>query len=689
MTKIKDMKIGNKLYLGFSIVTVLMLVIGVISYINMGKMSESDSELYSRVARPLGQLEELSRKFGEVRVLIVHMGNSENETEINNLIEKRKELSGKIVDMVDSLTPSFHSSEGQALLTQFNEKRDLYRQKVETLESMSKSKSEGREALLYEMSENANGELQAIKAMADFKVKRGEELSGRNEDLSSSSKSIILLFTILGVAFAIIMSTYITKLITTSVSKLFVLASELKKGHVNYRANIDSKDEIGLMGESLDKFTVQLEAFAGAMHAISNGDVSITVPAYDSEDVLAPALNNITATLRNLHDELKDVISEAMNGNVYVRGNADKFNGGFKEIMVGVNSTIEALINPVKHSYNVLEAMSKGDFTVRMSGSKGNYIKFENNVNTLGESMAQAMREVGESVHATASAANEISASSEEMSSGAQEQAQQTCEIASAVEEMTKTILHATQSANDAAELSKVSQDTAVRGAKKIKDTKDGMNKIVESSRKAADVVSSLTGRTEQIGQITQVIDDIADQTNLLALNAAIEAARAGEQGRGFAVVADEVRKLAERTTKATKEIADTVRSIQEEAKVANSSMEESKQFVVEGMQMTEEVDKVLQDILDGSVKTNNMAMQVAAASEQQSAAAEQISKNIEGISSVSQQSAAGVEQIAKAAEDMNRLTVNLQELVSRFKFDETHLQGGRRELSAAQKYLS
>jgi methyl-accepting chemotaxis protein len=106
-------------------------------------------------------------------------------------------------------------------------------------------------------------------------------------------------------------------------------------------------------------------------------------------------------------------------------------------------------------------------------------------------------------------------------------------------------------------------------------------------------------------------------------------------------------------------------------------------------MKMTEEVDKVLQDILEGSVKTNNMAMQVAAASEQQSAAAEQISKNIEGISSVSQQSAAGVEQIARAAEDMNRLTVNLQELVARFKFDEKQLNNGMQQISSAKKYLN
>ncbi|MCU7526696.1 MAG: methyl-accepting chemotaxis protein, partial [Ignavibacteria bacterium] len=208
------------------------------------------------------------------------------------------------------------------------------------------------------------------------------------------------------------------------------------------------------------------------------------------------------------------------------------------------------------------------------------------------------------------------------------------------------------------------------KGAKKINDTKKGIEKIVVSSEETSRIVASLSKRSEQIGEITQVIDDIADQTNLLALNAAIEAARAGEQGRGFAVVADEVRKLAERTTKATKEIAETIKAIQDEAKDADSSMGEARIAVEAGMKLTEEVAEVLSEILKGALKTTDVVLQVAAASEEQSSAAEQISKNIEGISSVTQQSAAGTEQIARAAEDLNRLTVNLQEIVAGFKIN-------------------
>jgi methyl-accepting chemotaxis protein len=167
------------------------------------------------------------------------------------------------------------------------------------------------------------------------------------------------------------------------------------------------------------------------------------------------------------------------------------------------------------------------------------------------------------------------------------------------------------------------------------------------------------------------VIDDIADQTNLLALNAAIEAARAGEQGRGFAVVADEVRKLAERTTKATKEIATMIKQIQKDTYDAVDSMNEGTKQVEKGKLLAERAGSSLKEIIVGAELVVDIVTQVAAASEEQSSASEQISKNIEGISSVTQESASGIQQIAHASEDLNRLTLNLQELVAQFKVDE------------------
>ncbi|MDP1994836.1 MAG: methyl-accepting chemotaxis protein, partial [Ignavibacteria bacterium] len=212
----------------------------------------------------------------------------------------------------------------------------------------------------------------------------------------------------------------------------------------------------------------------------------------------------------------------------------------------------------------------------------------------------------------------------------------------------------------------------AKEGGKVVNETIAGMNRISEVVRKSAETVNELGKGSDQIGEIVQVINDIADQTNLLALNAAIEAARAGEQGRGFAVVADEVRKLAERTTKATKEIAVMIKQIQKDTGGAVESMNKGTEEVEKGKVLADKAGASLKEIIIGVEEVVDMSTQVAAASEEQSSAAEQISKNIEAISSVTHQSAAGVQQIARAAEDLNRLTVNLQELTSGFTIDRT-----------------
>jgi methyl-accepting chemotaxis protein len=233
---------------------------------------------------------------------------------------------------------------------------------------------------------------------------------------------------------------------------------------------------------------------------------------------------------------------------------------------------------------------------------------------------------------------------------------------------MTKTIMENSKNAGDTAGTAKEAKVAAEQGGKVVAETVTGMKQIADVVKKSAETVQELGKSSDQIGEIIGVIDDIADQTNLLALNAAIEAARAGEQGRGFAVVADEVRKLAERTTKATKEIAGMIKKIQVETKGAVEGMKEGTKKVDEGIILADKAGTSLTEIVGISQKVGDMVSQIAAASEEQSSASEQISKNVEAISSVTNESATGTQQIARAAEDLNRLTENLQTLITKFK---------------------
>ncbi len=465
---------------------------------------------------------------------------------------------------------------------------------------------------------------------------------------------------------------FFNKIVFNPITNVLEMAKEIQKGHIKARTGINSNDEIGTMAKVLDEFVSQVDSsIVGSMRRIADGDISFLVPMYDEKDEIAPVINKMTSTIREVIDESKHLVNAATEGKLNTRGNADKFNGGYREIIQGLNDTLNAIIDPIEEQRIILEKIAKGDLCARMIGDyKGDFVNIKNSINSLAESFNYTLADVASTVKSTGSLSNQVLSSAEEMAAGAQEQSSQTSEVATAIEQMTGTILETTKNAGTASDNVKKAGKIAIEGGKVVEETVEGMKRIADVVSKAADTVKKLGKSSDQIGEIIQVIDDIADQTNLLVLNAAIEAARAGEMGRGFAAVADEVRKLTERTIKATKEIAGMIKQIQKDTKGAVESIEEGTEEVRIGREMANKAGESLKEIINASNKVVDDVNRVASASEEQSTTAEQISRSIESINNVSNESAQGIQLIAKSAEDLNKLTNNLQDLISKFKIN-------------------
>jgi methyl-accepting chemotaxis protein len=268
------------------------------------------------------------------------------------------------------------------------------------------------------------------------------------------------------------------------------------------------------------------------------------------------------------------------------------------------------------------------------------------------------------------SASEELSSTAEDLSKGSRQQSLKGNDALKAVSEMSQSIIDVARNAGQAADVTKDSSGRAFSGKETVEITVATMLKIADDVKGATDTIKDLDRRAMQIGEIVAVINDIADQTNLLALNAAIEAARAGDQGRGFAIVADEVRKLAEKTARATGDIKQRISSIQAEANKSGEIMRKGSEEVDRGVSIAREASQSLDSIVRSSSDVVEMVQKIAAATEGQSAAAEEIAQNMENISVLINHSAEATEHINQAARNLSHLAVEIQACMDWFNVD-------------------
>ena len=330
---------------------------------------------------------------------------------------------------------------------------------------------------------------------------------------------------------------------------------------------------------------------------------------------------------------------------------------------------VRSITCPLAEGIKIANSLADGDLTVQVqvSGSDetGQLMAAMRNMVI---NLRQIMSETVNISHSIAAASNQLHATSDQIATGSEEVACQAGTVATASEEMSATSNDIARNCAAAAESSRMTSQTAGNGSVVVQETIEGMAKIAWRVNQTARTVDALGSRSEQIGEIIGTIEDIADQTNLLALNAAIEAARAGEQGRGFAVVADEVRALAERTTKATKEIGEMIKAIQQETKAAVRAMEEGVSEVEKGAAASQKSGQSLREILEQINDVTLQINQIATAAEEQTATTSEITSNMHQISGVVQQTSRSAEETSAAAAQLAGQAQQLQNIVGRFR---------------------
>ena len=443
---------------------------------------------------------------------------------------------------------------------------------------------------------------EASRELSEEGNKRMDAMEPALKALTGKAVLIMVMLILAAIVLSVGIGFVITRSISIPIREISSAAEKIAEGDLEQKVEIRRKDEIGVLADSFMEMIRYLTGMAVTAREIAEGDLRGDVIPKSERDVLGNAF-------RKMIEGLRGTITEVRNG-------ADQISSASTQIAATAEQAAR------------------------------------NN-----EASATAVEETTSSMH-------EMSANIQNVARNAQGQASSVTETSAAIEQMIASTQRIADTTGQLVGLSQKTKDAVEAGLEAVDKSIRGTDEISRTIMRSADTIASLGSRAEDIGKIVDVIDDIAEQTNLLALNAAIEAARAGEQGLGFAVVAEEVRKLAERSAKSTKEIAELISGIQKEAQDAVKLMDTSTQIVDKGVELNKQVGSSLKVIVGNVEDVDKYANEIGAATQEQSSGSSQIGKASENLREITQEITSATDEQASAAEQIVKTMEKMREMI-------------------------
>jgi len=658
-----------KLLGGFCIMIVIAVVISLIGFSSMGTMTEKADKMYSERVMALEGLMNADASFLNIRVNIYKTVFAKDERE-DKFIEVDQEIAN-IKAKLAAYQKNATSEEEQKLLATFNSNWPIFETSLHSvIENMKAGKEEAALTGIYsdDFKVPRDAAQDAINQLEIYNEDQSKLLKNEIADLYQQSSLIFLLITLFAIIFGLTFALILTTSITRPLGKTMEMIQEMGRGHLGMRLMMTRGDEVGRMAHEMDDFAEILQtSVIGIMQKIAAGEKVDTVPVIDDRDEIGPALKATVDTINNLIAETNMLTDAAVRGELSVRGDETRFQGSYREIIAGINTTLENIVRPVNESMRLAGLYASGDFSARFSEAvpvSGDFIPFKEAMNTIGKETGVAIHSVGDEVELLMSGMEEVNASIEEISAGAHNLAQNASQVSDFSDKSLhgiQQILHAMNDlatavsavATDTSRVASLTQDAdtlAEDGTRLVGKTENGMQNIKGSFEETSQVVAEINKQMQEIGSIVGVIGGIADQTNLLALNAAIEAARAGEAGMGFAVVAEEVKDLAEESRNSADKIATLIADLQKKSQNVTASMNRSLEDVTAGDQAVKETLAVFEKIATAITDVTRRMGEVAGTTEEQAASVQEISASVHEVGTL-------VEQTAKEAVDSSAAT--------------------------------
>ncbi|MDH4231805.1 MAG: methyl-accepting chemotaxis protein [Nitrospirota bacterium] len=604
---LNNMKIGKRMAFGFSLILILLIGVGIAGYWGVHSVTQTTLTMLAYDAQ-------ISEDAARARANIVGLRRFEKDFFINiGSQEAEAKYIKEWSDELEHLQERTKELEKVVYLKEEKVMVDTIQKDVEDYASGFNKVKKLIQSGQIKTTREANEAINEYKEHAHQMEKDAQELSyaatARMEaqdkvvaDYSRRITYIMLTLILIAIALTVGISIPLTRSITVPVLSIAGTAKRAAEGDINYEIDIQRVDEIGTLADSFRTMSSYLKEMAGIAEAIAAGDLRGDITPKSEKDVLGNAFKKMLAGLRDMIGEIKSGADQMASASTQIASTSEQ-------------------------------------------ASRNN------------ESAASAVEETTSTMH-------EMSANIGNVAKNTQGQASSVSETSASIEQMVASTRRIADTARQLVELSQQTKKAVDVGLESVENSVKGTDEISRAISLSADTIGALGTRAEDIGKIVDVIDDIAEQTNLLALNAAIEAARAGEQGLGFAVVAEEVRKLAERSAKSTKEIADLITGIQKESQEAVKLMDKSIQIVEKGVDLSKQVGSSLRNIEGNVVEVDRYSREIGAATQEQSSGSTQIAKAAEKLREVTHEITSATEEQASAAEQIVKTMEKMREMI-------------------------
>ncbi len=650
MKWLDNVKTSVKLLGGFGIVIVLLLAVLGVGYFSMKSIDAGVAELYNEQTLPIRDVGAANAALYKLRgdlYKLVYLPDSRNETRPAILADLQA-----IEANMDKYRASNLGEKRLAALAAFDAAYPAYEAAVDELLT---NVNNGRDALAVRSLEDGGNASEARKAagaamenLVLVNISLAEELHTQSKETFLNARNWLFGVAGMGVLWALFAAWMIHESLTSPLKQVVRYAKRLSLGDLardvsqtEKDALLLRKDELGEIGKAFDDLMRYLQEMGEAASAIAGRNLAVTVRPHSERDELGNAFAQMTTNLREVIGQVKE-------------------NAG----AVSASATLLAAASA-----------ESGEATSQIA--------------TTIQQIAMGTGQQTASVTKTSGAVEQMTRAIDGVARGAQEQAHA---IGKASQVATRIGAAIGQVANNALAVTKDSADAARHsreGAKTVQETIGGMETIRSKVGLSASKVEEMGARSQEIGAIVETIEDIASQTNLLALNAAIEAARAGEQGKGFAVVADEVRKLAERSSLATKEIATLIRGIQNTVNEAVGAMQDSAREVQTGVERAHSAGKALENILSAAESVYRQAEEAGESAAKVSAAASELVESVDAVSAVIEENTAATEEMAANSSELSQAIENIASVSEENSAAVEEVSASTEEVSAQVKEVS